>query len=375
MLYNADNSQTKRLVGYYTTKEGVTESGLLDYLRERLPLGMAPYRLVQLQSLPMTINGKLNINALPTAQPSYIQYSPPRSPTEQRLCRLWASLLPISSSNQAIIGIDHNFFHCGGDSVLAMQLASKMQRELNYKINVKNIFDYPSIRSLVDNTRPSNSLPVELDSLTGSCPLLPIQNWFFSKPLTNKNHWNQFFAIRVPTTDVELLRVHVDKLVQHHDVFKLRFKETQSGVMQFYSDTPLTVPFYHLNVKGLDVEHIQDHVEEWQRKFDIQNGPTACVAYLEGFENGTARMWIAMHHLIVDTVSWQVISQDLHTLFHGGELGSRSTSYRQWAERIRQYSISPSEELHWKEMVQGANQFGLISSSKYFYCFYLFYLF
>ena len=349
-LASRDWPATKRLVGYYSTatKESVVEKNVLAFLRTKLMPSMVPARLVQINgALPTTVNGKLDTAALPDVDFSTEQeaYVAPRSRFEARLCRIWNELLPMSD-----VGIDDDFFRCGGDSISALQLTGRLQRELQRKLNVKQVFDFPTVREFVENVLsvpvPDQHSSAELDPLTGDCPLLPIQKWFFAKSLTVRNHWNQYFAIRTPQLDLGRLLEALDRLVDHHDAFRLRFRVSVDGhPMQFYADgSPATV-LHTLDINGLSTEAVHTALKDLQGGFDLEHGPLHIVVYLHGFDDGTARVCLGMHHLIVDTVSWRLLTQDLEILYYGGNLGVRGTSYRQWARALQNYTSTQEKGL------------------------------
>lgn len=149
------------------------------------------------------------------------------------------------------------------------------------------------------------------------------------------------------------LRGALTGLVAHHDAFSLRYTATgDADVTQTYGGSPDTV-LHELDVRNLSEEEISRQLADWQSGFDLAEGPTHCAAYLHGFEDGTARVWFALHHLIVDTVSWHILAQDLEILYHGGELEEKTSSYRQWAEALRGYVPGEDERALWAEITRG----------------------
>jgi N-(5-amino-5-carboxypentanoyl)-L-cysteinyl-D-valine synthase len=347
------------LAGYYVAETPATgEEAVAAFLRAKLTQGMVPAQLVRLEgSLPVTINGKLDTDALPVVDFSAerAEYAAPRSRLEARLCQMWSRLLPGTA-----IGVNDDFFLCGGDSISALQLAGQVRREFKLKVSVKQIFDFPTVRAFVKNVLglPADELRREpRESLTGPCPLLPIQEWFFAKPLESRNFWNQYFGIHTPPLEFNQLCKALDRLVDHHDAFALRFRSpSQDGageVEQFYSDAQPKVVLHTLDVKGLRPAEITAQLQTWQSGFHLERGPLACAAYLHGFEDGSARVWLALHHLIVDVVSWRIIAQDLEILYNGGDLGPRGASYREWTQAVRNYPPSEGEAQFWAEVADG----------------------
>ncbi|MER5357252.1 amino acid adenylation domain-containing protein [Streptomyces sp. NPDC002785] len=358
---------SRRLIGYYAVDDGTTvdEDEIFAALRATLMPGMVPSLLVRLdRPLPMTINGKLDTKALPRVgfSAKRVAYAAPRSRTEARLCQLWSTQL----LGGGTVGIDDDFFRSGGDSISALHLASQVQREAGRKVSVKDIFDFPTVRHFVDNvlaapqgargTAGEQGEQPEQGRLTGDCPLLPIQEWFFAKPLADRAWWNHNFAITTPTLEVARLRTALAQLVAHHDAFSFRYRGTDgdaSEVVQTYTGGSPEVVLHELDVSAMREEEISRRLAEWQSGFDLTDGPTACVAYLHGYDDGTARVWFALHHLIVDSVSWHILAQDLEILYHGGELEEKTSSYRQWAQALARYVPGEDERRLWAETARG----------------------
>ena len=118
---------------------------LRDYLLERLPDYMVPDLFVIVADLPMTPSGKIDRKALPDPDFSNSSrpYRPPETPGEIVLCKLFKDLLVLERA-----GVDDNFFHLGGQSLLAMRLAAHISDQLGVALPLKYIFQYPTPRQL-----------------------------------------------------------------------------------------------------------------------------------------------------------------------------------------------------------------------------------
>ena len=142
VIAREDRPGDKRLVGYVTgTADPAT---IRDRLAERLPAYMVPAAVVVLDALPLTVNGKLDRRALPAPQyqDAGAGYRAPASFTEKILAGIYADVLGTR------VGVEASFFHHGGDSLLAVRLIKKINREFDANLPVRLIFDAPSVRSL-----------------------------------------------------------------------------------------------------------------------------------------------------------------------------------------------------------------------------------
>jgi amino acid adenylation domain-containing protein len=146
VLAREDEPGNKRLVGYVVSREGVVvDSGdLRAYLKERLPEYMVPTHFVQLESFPLTINGKIDRKALP---PPFRKISDeeavPRTETAKVVTKIWSELFLDDQ-----IGVHDDFFDLGGDSLKAVALAMRLRDAFGIDLNLASLFESPTIDKL-----------------------------------------------------------------------------------------------------------------------------------------------------------------------------------------------------------------------------------
>ncbi|MFF9011804.1 amino acid adenylation domain-containing protein [Streptomyces sp. NPDC014870] len=148
-----ESTGTKRLVGYFAPEAG-TEPGeeligrLRDHLKAGLPDYMVPSALVPVQTLPLTVNGKLDVRALPAPDFAGSGTSrAPRTPREETLCALFAEVLGLPEGS---VGIDSDFFDLGGHSLLATRLVSRARTALDAELAIRDLFEAPTVAELVE---------------------------------------------------------------------------------------------------------------------------------------------------------------------------------------------------------------------------------
>ena len=352
----------KYLVGYYVAEEEVDEEKVLNYIGSKLPEYMVPSVLVYMKELPLTINGKLDRKSLPdpelTNEDSYVA---PRNEVEEKMCEIWGEVLGIEKSK---IGIQDNFFRLGGDSIVSIQLVSRLRQKLDIQISIKDIFTHKSIERLYDNelmSKERNKIEIKAEQgrLGGEAELLPIQRWFFNNKYKNQNHWNQSFMIKVPELDKKNLQEGIDKLLEYHDSLRFRYrKDKANNYVQYYNKEDSKVELKILDIRELGKEGsgklkevLEEELTRWQRGFNLNKGPIVSIGYIYGYKDGSARVCFALHHLVVDAVSWRIITEDLREIYEGKELGKKGSSYRQWGDVIRRYGDNRQEEREYWENV------------------------
>jgi amino acid adenylation domain-containing protein len=139
----------KQLVAYIVPGDHFNKEGMLAYLRNKLPAYMVPSQFIQLDKLPLTINGKLDKKALPTPDtiPADNTDAPtaPRTETETKLMQIWEEVLGIE-----IRSITDNFFDAGGHSLNAIQLLARINDAYQVKIPIVSIFREGTIERIAD---------------------------------------------------------------------------------------------------------------------------------------------------------------------------------------------------------------------------------
>ncbi len=138
----------RQLIAYIVpqTSERPTERELRSFLKPKLPAYMLPAAFVVLDTLPLTVNGKVNQKALPLPSLSLERESRPLAPTtslEASLIELWRQLL-----GREQVGIQDNFFELGGHSLLATQLVSRIRDRFGVALSLRCVFETPTIAQL-----------------------------------------------------------------------------------------------------------------------------------------------------------------------------------------------------------------------------------
>lgn len=357
------HQDNQSLVAYYVshTLQTIDHDDLILYLQISLPDYMIPSFFVALESLPLTVNGKLDTQALPhpdAAQRSNDnQYIAPQNELQAQICQIWQKLINLSS-----VSIHDDFFRIGGDSILAIQLTSQL-RQSGFNCNVKTVFDYRTpakISSYLQDTQVDASCPAiksEQGLLTGEFDLLPVQQWFFNHVQIGNfrqyHHWNQAFLIKIPVYDSATLQPIIPQLAQQHDMLRVSFNwnEHTQQYQQYYQPSLALPQLKQLNVASMDEHAIDKQLTQLQNHFNITHGPLWQIAYLYGYDDGSARLFLALHHLIVDAVSWRILTDDIQTLIEAQNtykttyLPQKTSSYRQWVDAIKQYAQDNFDEI------------------------------
>lgn len=365
-----DGDAGERLVAYVApdppAADRAAQENLKKHLRaellKALPEYMVPGQFVLLSKLPLNANGKIDRSALRLIETSEqrAQRVVPRNETEAALCAIWMQLLKLDEAS-----VHDNFFELGGDSIVAIQAVSKARRA-GLQFTPRELFQHPSIAELALVARKSDSKPADSEICVGDVPLTPIQRWFFELKLTERNHWNQSVLLRFRRPlDGDVIEQALRRLVEHHDALKLRYECVNGEWRQRYGEhanaalcTSVRVTSAH---PGPEIEALADQA---QRSLDLRHGPLLRAINMT-LADGSGRLFLVAHHLVVDGVSWRILIDDLSALYGALESGAlpqlppKTASFQAWSAALERYADDESvsgEMDYWRSVAAALGQ-------------------
>ncbi|ENT5108535.1 non-ribosomal peptide synthase/polyketide synthase [Pseudomonas aeruginosa] len=354
-----------QLVGYVVTQAAPSDpAALRDTLRQALkaslPEHMVPAHLLFLERLPLTANGKLDRRALPAPDASRLQqdYAAPRSELEQRLAAIWADVLKLGR-----VGLDDNFFELGGDSIISIQVVSRA-RQAGIRLAPRDLFLHQTIRGLAGVAVEGRGLAsAEQGPISGSTPLLPIQQMFFELDIPRRQHWNQSVLLEPgQALDGTLLETALQALLAHHDALRLGFRlEDGTWCAEHRAVEAGEALLWQQSVA--DGQALEALAEQAQRSLDLGSGPLLR-ALLATLGDGSQRLLVVIHHLAVDGVSWRILLEDLQTAYRQLQAGqavalpAKTSAFKAWAERLQAHARDgglEGERGYWLAQLEGVS--------------------
>ncbi|ETK38222.1 peptide synthase [Pseudomonas fluorescens FH5] len=353
-----DAPSGKQLVAYLVSdaEHAALRDALKAHLKAQLPDYMVPAHLIVLQSMPLTANGKLDRRALPEPDPEANRqaYVAPRSELEHSLAAIWCAVLNVEQ-----VGLDDNFFELGGDSILSIQVVSRA-RQAGIHFSPRDLFQHQTVQSLAAVATRSELIIAEQGLLTGPSGLTPIQHWFFDTDIPARQHWNQALVLKpLQLLDAHRLEQALLAVLEHHDALRLSFTPRDAQWHAKYLGVPEGGVLLQAQVR--DMQACTALFTDTQRSLDLAQGPLLRALLVDG-PQGQQRLLIAIHHLVVDGVSWRVLLEDLQNVYRqlsegqSVSLPAKTSALRDWAARLQAYAHSESlrEELSlWQALLAG----------------------
>ncbi|MCJ8274064.1 MAG: condensation domain-containing protein, partial [Psychrosphaera sp.] len=363
------------LVGYFvTTDDGLSNDELQAFLQGELPEYKLPTVLQMLDELPRNNTGEIAVEQLPQVELAMlvnVAYAPPRDEIERTLAAIWSEVLGIEQ-----VGINDNFFSIGGDSILSTVVIAHANIDKLY-FTPRQLFESKTIRALAKVVSTQTLVIAEQGDVVGTVPLLPVQQWFFEQVTSQRDHFNQavLLSANQPLKQEALAQI-LKALVTHHDILRSRYRQIEGeGEWQQYTlaseDFLLDNALTYIDMRQVDASqqavHFSDKISQQHQTLSMEDGPLIRLAWFDYGPEQPGLLHFVIHHLAIDGVSWRIILTDFMRLHEQLEqlepnkerepvkLTDKSSSYKTWAERIREYGESDelmAQSDYWVKLAQ-----------------------
>ncbi|MDG9708561.1 non-ribosomal peptide synthetase [Streptomyces sp. DH10] len=317
-----------------------------ERLAAKLPVHMVPGRVLTIDALPLTVNGKLDRKALEqrtlpggagNCAPSHDAPADENSAVAA-LVDIFTQTLPGTA-----VDADTDFFHAGGDSIIAITVVNRA-RALALPITPRDVFLHKTPRALAAHLAthtPQATTPAHRED--GPLPPTPIilRQRELGGPLAR---FAQARTLQAPEgtgfTDAQRA---ADAIVAAHPTLRLRLG-TEHGVW-----TLRTEPARDITVVRPETTDATTAANEAAGRLDPESGEVVAFSWLEA--SGT--LVVTVHHLAVDSVSWLILLDDLAAALRGEALATPTTSYAEYAEALALRSAHVTDDLgHWLTTLQ-----------------------
>ncbi|MCA1694103.1 MAG: amino acid adenylation domain-containing protein, partial [Actinobacteria bacterium] len=291
-----------------------------------LPDYMIPTAFVELDQLPLTPSGKINRRALPAPDFTTVVndgYIPPRTETEQVLAGIWADVLGVER-----VGIEDNFFELGGDSILSIQVISRVRVAFGVEVALRSLFLNPTVAGL------AVVLPVDaVADYAGALSVIPVVSREDELPLSfaQQRLWflNEFepdsseyitplvMRLRGQLNGAALGRA-LSGLVARHESLRTTFESVAGRGVQVvhpsYEPQLPVVDLAGLAEEDRRIELDQVLAQEVWRPFDLSRGPLMRVGLVR-LATDEHVLFLILHHIVTDGWSTGILLSDLGELY------------------------------------------------------------
>ncbi|GAA0710921.1 hypothetical protein GCM10009430_00030 [Aquimarina litoralis] len=354
------------LVSYLVVDGELDKQSLRASLMKELPNYMIPSYYVELESIPLTPNGKVDKKALPVVDSKDLvhrEYVEATTQIEKQLVEIWQEVLGVDK-----IGVTDNFFELGGHSLKVTLLVNKIKRELSYEIQVQDVFNCPTIRgliSVISGLDQINSVDIPQVLEQSSYPLTPSQRriWVLSQFKEGSKAYNIPGVFELQgDLNVEILSKAIKVVINRHEILRTIFiKESAEEVKQ--QIIPTENVSFNLEVKNINNNvFLKDVIDETlSYSFDLSQAPLlrCTVIKLAPLHN---LLLFNMHHIIGDGWSMEVLNKEVVTSYNSlisghdiqlPELPIQYKDYVGWLFNSFEQNVFKKQEEYWLSKFKG----------------------
>ncbi|MCJ8173437.1 non-ribosomal peptide synthetase, partial [Clostridium botulinum] len=319
--------EDKHICSYIVSEKELNELSLKDYLKKSLAEYMIPSYFVKLNKMPITPNGKFDRRALPepNLDAGLVEYEAPRNKVEETLAKIWSEILGIEK-----VGINDNFFDLGGHSLKATILMSKIHKELNKEVPLKELFKSPTIKDL------SNYIESAEENLYSKIEKVEEKEYYEASSAQKRMYMLQQFdkdstAYNMPAVfelegkvDKDKIEETFRKLTERHEALRTYFETLDGEIIQVLQNNH-EFKLQYRNISG----SIEDILNVFVRPFDLGKAPLFRIELIENKEK--IYLLMNMHHIISDGLSMSILINDFTEVYGGKTLEPLKLQYKDFA--------------------------------------------
>ena len=367
----------KRLVAYVVVNQDSDNisTRLRSYLKQKLPDYMVPSAFITLETMPLTLNGKINRRALPAFNSDSRQletdFVAPRTPTEELLTGIWAEVLGIEQ-----VGVHDNFFDLGGHSLLATKVVSRVRETFSVELPVHRLFEFPTIVDLAKSLESARQvenqiqrLKIEPVSRSEKLPLSYAQQrlWFLSQLEGGSTAYNMPAAFSLSgCLNIAALKQAIAEILQRHEALQTTFETVDGSPIQVinssFTELLLVVDLQNLPATEQFLAAKRLATQEAQQIFDLTKDPLLRMILLR-LGKQKHILLLTMHHIISDGWSIGILLQELSALYSAHtnekpsplpELSLQYADFAYWQREWLKGEILEEQLKYWQQQLAQA---------------------
>lgn len=317
-----DINDKKTICSYYSSKTGkeLVQAEIKNYLKEYLPNYMIPSYIVCLEKMPLTVNGKIDKLKLPMPElETGSEIVAPQNETQEKLLDAFKEVLDLED-----ISILDSFFDLGGDSLLAIKLGVKIYDKFRKRVDMKALFENPSILELSNYILSNNEQDIDVSVIT-KAKAKPKEYYNLSSAekriyYSCKIAGNDSLLYNIPGVisfdkkpDIERLNKCFEKLIQKHLVLRTYFKVIDDEV---YQKVLPSVSFEIEEIEDTSIS-LDEIMKNFVKPFDLSKAPLLHVGFVKNKDKYL--LLFDIHHIICDGMSLSLLTNELSKLYNETE--------------------------------------------------------
>ena len=374
VIARGDKPGNVRLAGYVAGSEQLDVDRLRSHLQQRVPEYMVPAALLQLDTMPLTTNGKVDRKALIELESKEAMEdagSLPLTPTEELIAGVWSSLLEKSEIRR-----DDNFFALGGHSLTSIQMLARLEQVFNREIEAPCDIRVPGPQRFL-GLRRSTYRPCSACHAPAHRPRLERQELTAvvcaAEAVVPGADGRGSEAYHIPfglhlkgDLNRTALRRALDRIVARHEVLRTTFAfRDGEPVQEIGAVEESSFRLIEHDLRGhnnVEAELAALSELEAGASFDLEAGPLIRGRLIRLAEDEHVLL-VTMHHIVSDGWSLGVLVRELNALYRAylrgeadplPELEIQYADYAVWQRQWMEGEILQQQAAYWKTTLAGA---------------------
>lgn len=347
VIARTDASGEKAIYAYYISDVQLSAVEVRDHLLRLLPEYMIPAYMMQIESIPVTRNGKLDKRALPDIDVrTGNEYVAPKNETEAIICRIFSEVLNVEQ-----VSINDSFFALGGHSLRATRLVNQIESETGKRLALKDVFSCPTPEQLAkivcdENRKEFESIPHAEDKEYYPMSSAQKRTYLVCQLDPKGVLYNMPESYRLEgEVRPDALRAALQKIIDRHEILRTQFLMVDGEPMQKILE--------HVEA---DFEYFADHdsdeaelIEAFTRPFDLHTVPLVRVRLIDRGDHSL--LSIDMHHIVGDGMSAGTFTKELNALYNGETLPPLTHQFKDYSEWMRSRDLQ-GQAAYWKSQFE-----------------------
>ncbi|ORX78898.1 acetyl-CoA synthetase-like protein [Anaeromyces robustus] len=328
----------KYLICYYKSGNGITGKDIRNYLKQKLPLYMIPNYFKKIDYIPISQTGKLDRKALPEPERSDLileEYVQPETETEKMICKIYQDIFNMQDGE---VGKTSDFLDLGGDSLNAIRVISRIEKEINLSINIKDILNNSPVyklSELIDNYKNDSNNDINNNNNSKNriekrndlfFPITSQQLGIYIDSIKNSNTtiYNVPISLKLnKSVDISMVKKAFNTIFTKHSILRSKYIEKEINGQ--------------IEICGIIDEECQlifenytfDNAKSFIRPFKLDEAPLLRVGFIQD-----EVLLIDAHHIIIDGTSMMKLVEELNGYYNGNEIPEQEIQFSDYAHHL-----------------------------------------
>ena len=328
------NSNNEKFLCAYIISEINNIGGYIkEILIKNLPDYMIPTFIIEIKSIPLTVNGKLDIKSLPNPFKQNIHKNlPPINILETKIINIWSEVLGISSTE---INANSDFFELGGNSLNATYIVLKLNKQFGVKIGIEYLYKYSSVKKMANIltdfiVHKKSSIKYAEKKEYFHLTLSQKKLFYLWKRNPEKTVYNIPVSLKVnELISQQIVKSVFNKLINRHEMLR-------SHIIYHNQDI-----YVIINKKiDFDIQYVEinndyklDQIKKtFIKPFNLLSLPCFRITQVNCLSDNYTTILFDIHHIFTDGISLTVLFEEFKLLLNNKKLENNLFTFKDISE-------------------------------------------